>query len=788
MQNRVFLLNFLLVVLIVLVKTGEVSAQSEVEKHAMWTFNLAHGITWENQDAIDEFTIGIYSDKTTYDVFVELAKTRKIHDKPVNVIRYRSHRSIQPVHILFITKGENGYADIVYKDLLGKNVLTISDRIKDERLTVINFLPIGKQTKAFRINTPLAKKQKLEMTKTLLKLGGSEEVIRNLYSDSEKQLIAEQKKLEEKQKEIKQQQTKISNQLKKLKKQNTEIKDKEKLISAKESELKFKSSTLDSTKAQVVKQKRSLVQNLRILSVQKGKMAEAKKEMDAIEAKRKLAEIELKEKQEKIKERDKEIGASHKVIENQQNIIYLFIIGSAIIAVLIFLTLRAYYKKQKINKKLHSQNIAINKQKEEITSQAKQLESNNAELEKLSIVASQTDNAVTILDAEGNFEWVNAGFTRMYGYTLQLLRNELGDNIVRASDNEKIKNIFNKAGDEKETIIYENRNKTRLGDNLWVQTTLNPILNEQEELVKFITIDTDISALKKAEIEIRKKSEELMAQQEELRQQNEQIEFQNRHIRSSIQYAKTIQTAILPSRNDLNELFNSFVIFRPKDIVSGDFYWYARLPAKNGYSEKIFVAAVDCTGHGVPGAFMSLVSSRLLNEIVLEHKIVSPNEILETLDKRVNNILRQRETDNHDGMDLTLCRFEPKENGSYKAKFAGAKRPLYVHKSKENSVTEFEGTRRSIGGVLGKRVKRNFENVTFKVEKGDKLWLATDGYIDQNNAKRKRFGSPRFRKVVDEAKNLSLDKQKMFFSDRLNEYQGAELQRDDITVIGIEIK
>lgn len=764
-----------------------VHAQTEEEQRAMWVFNIAAGVTWENEDAISKFKIGVYSDKTTYNALKVIAKTRTIHNKSVEITLYRNYTSIKDVHILFVTRNENGYADVIYNEFMGQNVLIISDRLKDERLSVVNFLAIGEQAKAFTINKPLADKQRLKFSKVLLKLGGSEEVIRDLFSETERQLRIEQEKLEEQQKKILAQQKRLKKQIEQIAQQNKEIEEKESLIEEKEKAIKEQSIRLDSTKAEVAQSNRELVRNNKLVIAQQRLLQKRQKEMAEKEQRMKTIDEELVEKEKVLAERDKELGETQQVVESQQEIILLFIIGSIIIIILTFLTLRGYVKKQKINQKLNEQNIAINKQKEEILSQSKQLEMINSELEKLSIVASKTDNAVTILDANGDFEWVNAGFTRMYGYTLQLLKHELDQNIVKASVNPDIEDIFKRAREVKETIIYENENQTRSGDPLWVQTTLNPILNEQGKVVKFITIDTDITKLKEAEIEIRQKSEELTVQKDELKRQNERIDFQNSQIKSSIQYAKNIQTAILPSLSQLQEFFNAFVIFRPKDIVSGDFYWYVKLPAKDGLSEKTFVAAVDCTGHGVPGAFMSLVASRMLNEIVLERKIVNPAEILETLDQRVKTALRQDETDNHDGMDLTLCRFEEKENNQFKVKFAGAKRPVYVKRTTNSDIEVFDGTRRSIGGVFIKN-KKPFQSKTFMVDKGDFLWLASDGYIDQNDETRKRFGSPRFVDVLNTIKDLPLSKQQQKLEQTLDNYMGDADQRDDITVLGIEVR
>jgi PAS domain S-box-containing protein len=225
------------------------------------------------------------------------------------------------------------------------------------------------------------------------------------------------------------------------------------------------------------------------------------------------------------------------------------------------------------------------------------------------------------MDKDGNFEWVNPGFTRMYGYTLQLLKNELGSNIKEISANPKISEYIDYCIKNKTTVTYEARNITRDGRVIWVQTSLTPILNENDEVEKLFAIETDITKLKEQEREIRQINEELRRQRDTLQEQKEQIELQNKLIKDSIRYAQTIQSAILPPLSLLKKYFDVFIIYKPRDIVSGDFYWFA----KTG-EHQYFLAVVDCTGHGVPGSFMSLIASRMLSEIIIEKGLRSPKK------------------------------------------------------------------------------------------------------------------------------------------------------------------
>jgi serine phosphatase RsbU (regulator of sigma subunit) len=293
--------------------------------------------------------------------------------------------------------------------------------------------------------------------------------------------------------------------------------------------------------------------------------------------------------------------------------------------------------------------------------------------------------------------------------------------------------------------------------------------------------------LKFAEQEIRQQSEELMAQKEELVNQKDQIEQQNLNIKSSISYAKTIQNAILPSDTILSKSFESFIIYKPKDIVSGDFYWHAYQPSDNGTLGKHFIAVVDCTGHGVPGAFMSMIGSQLLNEIVIEKGIDMPSQILDSMNKEVIQALKQGKGENNDGMDVCLCRIDIDNNGGSKLLFAGAKRPLYYYRNEDDSLNYIKGTRKSIGGTQAKRNKEFFIDHELYLKHGDLVYLTTDGIIDQPSPDRIRFGSLRLIDILKEIASRPTNEQKELIEKALLDYQQFEQQRDDVTFLGVKI-
>ncbi len=266
--------------------------------------------------------------------------------------------------------------------------------------------------------------------------------------------------------------------------------------------------------------------------------------------------------------------------------------------------------------------------------------------------------------------------------------------------------------------------------------------------------------------------------------QKEEIFEQHKHITSSVNYAKTIQTAILPFQKDLEKHYENFILFLPKDIVSGDFYWHHEIENVENYTSIISI--IDCTGHGVPGAFMSMIAYSVLNHIVKEKMIYEPKEILEELDKEIKISLRQQQTKNLDGMDLILCKLK-KIDDKTTVYFSSAKRPLFRYNAVSNEMENFKGTRRSIGGNQKVRVKVAFETKLIETNKNDILYLHTDGYIDQNNKKRKRFGTPRMNKLLLENANKIMNEQKEILETELHKYKDSVVQRDDITVVGIKM-
>jgi len=267
-----------------------------------------------------------------------------------------------------------------------------------------------------------------------------------------------------------------------------------------------------------------------------------------------------------------------------------------------------------------------------------------------------------------------------------------------------------------------------------------------------------------------------------------QLDRQQEQITGSIRYGQTIQQAILPPDDIMKKYHDTFVLYRPKDIVSGDFYWFTSVETHGRASLQgkpmFFYAVVDCTGHGVPGAFMSMIGSRLLAEIINEMHILNPKDILENLDRMIVKSLRQKETSNHDGMDVSLVRLDKLPDETNKVIYSGAKRPLLYY---QNKIHTIEGTRRSIGGLRIDKSKNPFEEKEIILPKDSLLYLSSDGLVDQCNPQRKKFSTKRLIEYLGEMVTLDMDAQDKFLNDKLDEFQGQYVQRDDITFMGIKL-
>jgi serine phosphatase RsbU (regulator of sigma subunit) len=262
----------------------------------------------------------------------------------------------------------------------------------------------------------------------------------------------------------------------------------------------------------------------------------------------------------------------------------------------------------------------------------------------------------------------------------------------------------------------------------------------------------------------------------ELKKAYDALEEKNKEITDSIHYASSIQSALLPELQTLNEFFSdAFILFKPRDIVSGDFYWIQ--PLEN----KILITAADCTGHGVPGAFMSVLGISLLDDIVNKNGIVQPAEILSELRAKIIHALNQhKEKDKKDGMDMALCLFDfDKQKGYY----AGAYNALYIIRN--NELEQIKADRMPIGLHIKNEA---FHQHEFDLKPGDQYYMFSDGYADQfGGEKGRKLKSKTFKELLLKNANLSAKAQQEALDQYFEDWRGTTEQIDDVIVTGLKI-
>jgi|GEM_PF-6614423 len=280
--------------------------------------------------------------------------------------------------------------------------------------------------------------------------------------------------------------------------------------------------------------------------------------------------------------------------------------------------------------------------------------------------------------------------------------------------------------------------------------------------------------------ELRQQQEEIMAQREFIQEKNKELTLKTIQVDKSINSAVTIQKSILPSTNRLREhLKNYFIIYRPKDVVSGDFYWIKEI------GDTTLLATVDCTGHGVPGAFMSLIGKNLLDLIIETHKgKIDPAFVLQRLHHDLREALHASNEKVY-GMDLSFVKIVKGSNYNSKITFAGAKSSMYFVDDNKKELVEVKGDRRSIGGIYQEDFL--FNNQEYTLSENSIFYLTSDGYQDQNNPERQRLGKKHLKNILLKASLKPIEEQKCFLEGILETHMQDTEQRDDIMLIGIQV-
>ncbi|WP_375579291.1 tetratricopeptide repeat protein [Marivirga tractuosa] len=286
-------------------------------------------------------------------------------------------------------------------------------------------------------------------------------------------------------------------------------------------------------------------------------------------------------------------------------------------------------------------------------------------------------------------------------------------------------------------------------------------------------------ALNQQNIAIQEQKEEIETQKEELAETSNKLSDKNQQITDSITYAKQIQDSLLPQLPTIKEVLpESFIFFRPRDIVSGDFYWFTQI------ENKIAFALVDCTGHGVPGAFMTVLANSLLNQIVIETGITSPDLIVSLLDQKIQQNLHQQQLGNAntDGLDIGLVLLDPKGK---KLEYTGAKIPLYIYQN--NKLEIIKADRNSVGST--QQSEKSFTKQEISYKEGAMIYMSSDGFQDQFGGKEnKKYMKSNFRKLLSRIPEKNIQEQQDLIEEAFIRWRGNNPQTDDILVIGLKLK
>ncbi len=376
---------------------------------------------------------------------------------------------------------------------------------------------------------------------------------------------------------------------------------------------------------------------------------------------------------------------------------------------------------------------------------------------KMQALSENSPDLITRLTGEGEFFYINPVIENYTGLKPeQILHKTLDEITLDTAIKEEWKQLLKEVETKNDKVAREIDFPSVMGDRV-MQVNAIPEYDGEDKMESVLVVSHDITDRKQIELEIQSK---------------------NRKITESINYAKRIQSAILPNNAVIRQiLHDSFIMYKARDVVSGDFPWYINV------GDKVFLAAVDCTGHGVPGALISLIGYFLLNDIVRSRQISDPGGILDALDKAVTKTLRQDldGATTKDGMDIALCTIDLRKN---EVGYAGAHRPLYW--MNQGEMVEIKGDKFPIGGGIYKNQTR-FKSHKLKMQKGDSVFFCSDGFPDQfGGPDNRKFGPKRLRELIVKHHNKSMSEIYKVMDDAWTTWKGDQKQTDDVLLIGIK--
>jgi len=432
--------------------------------------------------------------------------------------------------------------------------------------------------------------------------------------------------------------------------------------------------------------------------------------------------------------------------------------------------LKSELKLQRINDELTASEEELKQQNEEILAinddleqQQKIILEQKNEMQKLLTAVEQSENSIIITDTKGKIEYANPIFSSLTGYN----KNEvIGANpsVLKSGHhkNEFYKTLWTKINDGK---VWSGtfKNKKKNGELYWEQATISPIKNSNGEITNFVAIKEDITKRKESE---RKLSEAFKT-----------IKEKNDDITKSINYAKRIQTAISSSENILKNNFTDFLLInKPLKIVGGDFYHFIET------DKEIIIAVADCTGHGVPGGFMTMLGHAFLDDIINIRNITKTGQILDELRSKIINSLGQTETfgSSRDGMDIAICKIEKE---TLKSQYSGAYNPILIIRDGHEEV--IKGDKMPIG--IYPKIKP-FTTHSIELQKNDLIYMFSDGFQDQfGGTHNQKYKINKFQKLLIANSEMPLSNQKQIIETELQNWMGNNAQLDDILILGVKI-
>ncbi|MCC5946601.1 MAG: PAS domain S-box protein [Bernardetiaceae bacterium] len=378
---------------------------------------------------------------------------------------------------------------------------------------------------------------------------------------------------------------------------------------------------------------------------------------------------------------------------------------------------------------------------------------------QMQALSENSPDLIMRINTQGKIFYINPTIRNLTGLRVdQFLNRGLNETGLQISVIERWEEVLSDVIRKGVKVIKEMEFPAITGVRV-MQLSAIPEYNDVSELESILFVSHDITERKKTEVEIRET---------------------NKKISESINYARRIQSAILPNSSFLRQRFpDSFIFYKPRDVVSGDFPWYLEK------GDNIYLAAVDCTGHGVPGALISLIGYFLLNDIVNAEEDASPSRILEQLNQDVTRTLKQdKDAQTKDGMDIALCKINLKEQ---RLEYAGAHRPLYMLHKNTGELKQYKGDRAPVGGSLHYKAQDSFTSYSIDINKGDSVYLFSDGLPDQfGGPENRKFGPQRMRSLIKKHKDEDMQGMHKAFEDSFYNWQGNYKQIDDILLIGIK--